>query len=56
MPESAIASGCIDFVLSPEEIAEKIVQIADAVSRAAVDAPLRAKRSGRFGFIGWKQN
>ena len=28
MPESAIASGCIDFVLSPEEIAEKIVDIA----------------------------
>ena len=28
MPESAIASGSIDFVLSPEEIAEKIKQIA----------------------------
>jgi two-component system chemotaxis response regulator CheB len=28
MPESAIASGCIDFVLSPEEIAEKLIQIA----------------------------
>ena len=28
MPESAIASGYIDFVLSPEEIAEKIVEIA----------------------------
>lgn len=28
MPETAIASGCIDFVLSPEEIAEKIVDIA----------------------------
>ena len=27
MPESAIDSGCIDFVLSPEEIAKKIVQI-----------------------------
>lgn len=30
MPESAIASGCIDFVLSPEEIAEQIVRIAHA--------------------------
>lgn len=30
MPESAIASGCIDFVLSPEDIAEKIVEIARA--------------------------
>jgi chemotaxis response regulator CheB len=28
MPESAIASGRVDFVLSPEEIAAKIVQIA----------------------------
>ena len=28
MPESAIASGCIDFILSPEAIAEKIVEIA----------------------------
>jgi two-component system chemotaxis response regulator CheB len=30
MPESAIASGCIDFVLSPEKIAEEIVRIARA--------------------------
>jgi two-component system, chemotaxis family, protein-glutamate methylesterase/glutaminase len=28
MPQSAIDTGCIDFVLSPEEIAEKIIQIA----------------------------
>src|SRR5450432_3124608 len=28
MPESAIATGCIDFVLAPEEIAKKIIQIA----------------------------
>lgn len=28
MPESAIAGGCVDFVLSPEEIAKKIIQIA----------------------------
>ncbi|MDO8786492.1 MAG: chemotaxis protein CheB [Sulfuritalea sp.] len=28
MPESAIASGCIDFVLSPEGIAQEIVRIA----------------------------
>ena len=27
MPQSAIASGCIDFVLSPEEIAKEIVNI-----------------------------
>jgi two-component system, chemotaxis family, protein-glutamate methylesterase/glutaminase len=29
MPESAIESGCIDFILSPEDIAQKIIQIAD---------------------------
>ena len=34
MPESAIASGCIDFVLSPEGIAQKIVQITHAGSGA----------------------
>ena len=28
MPESAIASGCVDFVLSPEDIAQKILEIA----------------------------
>ena len=28
MPESAIATGCIDFVLSPEEIAQEIRHIA----------------------------
>jgi two-component system chemotaxis response regulator CheB len=27
MPESAIASGCIDFVVSPEDIAEEIIWI-----------------------------
>lgn len=30
MPQSAIASGCIDFILSPEEIAAVIVRIAHA--------------------------
>ena len=28
MPESAIDSGCIDFILSPEDIAKEIVRIA----------------------------
>ncbi len=35
MPESAIASGCIDFILSPEDIAHEIVRIAHAVSKDA---------------------
>jgi len=30
MPESAIASGCIDFILSPEDIAKKIIGIVNA--------------------------
>lgn len=34
MPESAIASGCIDFVLSPEDIAREIVRTAHAVVRS----------------------
>jgi chemotaxis response regulator CheB len=34
MPESAIESGCIDFVLSPEDLAQEIVRIAHEASRA----------------------
>jgi len=34
MPESAIASGCIDFILSPEDIAQKIAQIAHTTPQA----------------------
>lgn len=30
MPETAISSGCIDFILSPEEIAKEIKRIANA--------------------------
>ena len=33
MPESAIETGCIDFILSPEEIAKEIVRIAHAVKQ-----------------------
>ena len=33
MPESAIASGCVDFILSPEDIAKQIVIIARAASQ-----------------------
>ena len=31
MPESAIASGCIDLILSPEEIATELVRIAHTI-------------------------
>ena len=34
MPISAIASGCIDFILSPEDIAKEIVRIAHALQGA----------------------
>ncbi len=30
MPERAIASGCVDFILSPENIAKEIMRIAHA--------------------------
>lgn len=30
MPESAIASGCVDFILSPEDIAKEVMRIAFA--------------------------
>ena len=33
MPGSAIASGCIDFILSPEDIAQEIVRIARTAER-----------------------
>ena len=33
MPESAIESGCIDMLLSPEEIAREIIRIAHAERR-----------------------
>lgn len=32
MPESAIATGCIDYVLSPENIAQEIIRIASVVA------------------------
>jgi len=35
MPESTIASGCIDFILSPEDIAKEIIRISCAVSKMA---------------------
>jgi len=38
MPASAIASGCIDFVLSPEGIARKIVEIAGRSRAEAEEA------------------
>ena len=40
MPESAIASGCIDFILSPEDIGKEIVRIAQ--EEAAISAAPRA--------------
>ena len=39
MPASAIASGCIDFVLSPEDIAKAIVQIAQGKTAEHLSDP-----------------
>jgi two-component system chemotaxis response regulator CheB len=36
MPESAIASGCIDFVLSPEDIAQELSKIALPLKTALI--------------------
>ena len=38
MPQSAIESGCIDFVLSPEDIAKEIVRIAQVSAYGQTDA------------------
>lgn len=40
MPASAIASGCIDFILSPEDIAREIVRIASADRPTLGSVPL----------------
>jgi two-component system chemotaxis response regulator CheB len=39
MPESAISTGCIDFILAPEEIAQEIVRIAHGDSLRTRAAP-----------------
>ncbi len=46
MPESAIASGCIDFVLSPEKIAGKIAEIAHAETQGGKRWPTSPGASG----------
>ena len=47
MPESAIASGCIDFVLSPEDIARKIALIAHTVSTVQEGGPANWGKKAR---------
>jgi len=41
MPESAIATGCVNFVLSPEDIAQEIARIAHGDGRATNNADQR---------------
>ncbi len=41
MPESAIASGCIDFVLSPEDIALEIRRIVQADSKRNIETEVQ---------------
>src|SRR6202163_3791007 len=47
MPASAIASGCIDFVLSPEDIAHEIVRIAHGEAKTAEEATCPSASFGR---------
>lgn len=51
MPESAIATGCVDFVLSPEDIAEKIVEIMRQPSQRRKSGRRRSTRSPTPGPI-----
>ncbi|MBK5969274.1 MULTISPECIES: chemotaxis protein CheB [Thiorhodovibrio] len=44
MPESAIASGCIDFILSPEAIAQEIVSIARVGGQSRHSVAAKAQR------------
>ena len=53
MPESAIASGCVDFVLSPEDIAQKIAHIAGVMSR--VEESGQRGRNGKASFVAAKR-
>ena len=46
MPESAVESGCIDFVLSPEDIAKQIIRIAHAENAEAPASSSAAKGGG----------
>ena len=57
MPESAIASGCIDFVLSPEDIAQEIVRIAHAAVKGGVKRGHRVGPEGKQWSAGrgWDQ-
>ena len=36
MPESAIASGCVDFILAPEDIAAEIARVTQRDARDVV--------------------
>ena len=47
MPESAIASGCVDFVLSPEDIAQKLARIARPRKAASQEIKNRRSRAPR---------
>ena len=57
MPESAIASGCIDYILSPEDIAKKIVQIMHELpSQEQGGNPPSDRRHGKRDESGRRRN
>ncbi len=47
MPESAIATGCIDFVLSPEDIAGEIARIARGTPSGSLPTAVQGPADGR---------
>jgi chemotaxis response regulator CheB len=47
MPESAISSGCIDFVLSPEDIAVEIVRIVGTLTGPQRIQPMSPQRNAQ---------
>jgi two-component system chemotaxis response regulator CheB len=56
MPESAIASGCVDFVLSPESIALEISRIAKSQPTTRSTKPQIAVRSPYAAHETWRRS
>ena len=57
MPESAIASGCIDFILSPEKIAQEIIRIAHEVEKKInIRGNISASFTPKCGKLGVPEN
>jgi two-component system CheB/CheR fusion protein len=49
MPEAAVATGCVDFILPPEDIARQLEEVARFVARTAVQQASDADTAGAAG-------